>query len=354
MPVLLSILLPTHRSDLRALSRIAQACSWADPSVEVIVRDNSGDPRKRAQIADFARDHCTIISVEPCGPRENYSELLRVARGEFVFCLGDDDLLFDRVIAALPGRLEQLVHAHDVVGVTGTYLLESSQGSALAGYRNIDSDDVAARVAGYLDHGGANVLMYAPQRRAVVERIFRFIAKMPFSLSYHDQITCLLYLLTGKFVGLPNVIYGYDVGPWEHLQSAQDQDVGYSRAAGLDPAINKLHWFMCGFEGAVLIRNSDIFPDYSMAQRQKMADQWFSTMFMRFLNNPRLTFESGFAVQADAVCEKLRASQGRLSFVDMLIDICQLIALSSDVKAQAYLSFWGEALKSRKSAPVSA
>ena len=32
-------------------------------------------------------------------------------------------------------------------------------------------------------------------------------------------------------------------------------------AAGLDPAINKLHWFLCGFEGAVLVRNSDMFPE---------------------------------------------------------------------------------------------
>jgi hypothetical protein len=337
-----------------ALSRITQACSWASSSIEVIVRDNSGSPEKRAQIAQFRRDHCTIVSTDPCSPLENLTELMRLANGDFIFCLGDDDLYFDRAIAAMPGVIDRFGRDPAVAAIAGSYIVEASKGSALANYQNIDSDDVTARLAGYLSYPGANVLFYTAQRRAMVERIFHFIKTMPFLVSYHDQIICMLYLLNGKFIKLPNVLYGYDAGPWEEMQSAQKRDVDFYRAAGLDPAINKLHWFMCGFEGAVLIRNSDIFPDHPIAQRQKMADQWFSAMFMRFLNNPRLTFGSSFAAQADAVCEKLRASQGRLSFVDMLIDICQLIAVSSDTKAQTYLSFWGGALKSRTSAPVGA
>lgn len=346
----LSVLLPTYRSDLRAISRISHACSWAGPSIEVLVRDNSGNAEKRAQIAHFQRDNCTIISVDPCEPRENYSELLRLAKGEFVFCLGDDDLFFDRAIEALVARIGQLGNDPGTVGLTGAYLIESSNGSALANYQEIDSDDVTARVRAYLNHNAANVLMYSPQRRSVVEKVFRFIAAMPFSFSYHDQVSCLLYLLNGKFVKLPNVLYGYDVGPWEDMQSAQRQDAGFYQAAGLDPAINKLHWFLCGFEGAVLLRNSDIFPDYSMAQRQAMTDQWFSVMFMRFLNNPRLTFESRFTSEAEKLCEKLRASQGRLSFQDMLADISRFMALFSQEKAQAYFGFWNEAMNRRNPA----
>ena len=111
---------------------------------------------------------------------------------------------------------------------------------------------------------------------------------------------------------------------------------------------------MCGFEGAVLIRNADIFPDHTAAQRQKMADQWFSMMFMRFLQNPRLTFDSAFAGDAETLCTKLRASQGRLSFADMLADICGLMALTSEQNAQAYLRFWAEAMKLKQKAAASA
>lgn len=333
-----------------ALSRIAQACSWAGSGIEIIVRDNSGNAEKRELIKRFQRDNCTIVSTDPCHPLENFSELMRLAKGEFVFCIGDDDLCFDRAITALPGVIDETGKDPTVAGMTGTYAIETSKGTALAAYNNIDSDDVAARVAGYLSYGGANVLAYSPLRRAIVERVFRFVGTMPCCFSFHDQISCLLYLLNGKFVKLPRLIYAYDAGPWENPVSAQKRDVEYYKAAGLDPAINKLHWFMCGFEGAVLIRNSDLFPDHPMATRQKMADQWFSTMFMRFMQNPRLTFESRFAAEAEAVCAKLRASQGRLSFTDMLTDICRVIALSSEAKAQAYLSFWGEALKPRKPA----
>ena len=344
----LSILLPTHRHDLTTLSRIAQACSWAGPSVEVIVRDNSGNQEKRRQIAQFKRDHCTIVSTDPCEPLENFTALMRLAKGEFVFCLADDDMFFDRAIAALPSLLDRFGRDPNVAGVCGNYIVESSKGSALTVYQGIDSEDVTARIAGYLSYPGANVLAYAPLRRATVEKIFHFMRAMPLFLSYHDQITCLLYLLNGRFVRLPKLIYGYDFGPWEDMQSAQKRDMAFYRAAGLDPAISKLHWFLCGFEGAILIRNGDVFPDHAPATRQSMADQWFSVMFQRFLSNPRLTFGSEFAAQADAGCAKLRASQGPLSFVDMLSDICHFVALSSPDKAQRYLSFWGGMLAPRR------
>ena len=350
----LSILLPTHRADLMALSRIAQACSWAGPSIEVIVRDNSGNARKRSQIAQFKRDHCTIVSAEPCSPLENFSEAMRLARGDFIFCLADDDMFFDRAAAALPALIDRCGGDPSVAGIAGNYIVESSKGSALTVYQNIDSDDVAARIAGYLSYPGANVLAYSPLRRTMLEKILRFMQAMPIFLSFHDQITCLLYLLNGKFVRLPKLIYGYDFGPWEDMQSAQKRDMAFYNAAGLDPAISKLHWFLCGFEGAILIRNGDVFPDHPPAKRQAMADQWFSLMFQRFLSNPRLTFGSQFAPQADALCGKLRASQGHLSFVDMLSDICHFIALSSPDKAQSYLSFWAGMLTPRRQAAVSA
>jgi len=354
MPPKLSILLPTYRSDLNALSRIAEACSWAEPDIEVLVRDNSGNPDKRRKILGFRRENCAIIGVDPCEPRENYAELLRLAKGEFVFCLGDDDMYFSRAVATLPGVIAGVVGKPDVVGVTGSYLIESSKGSGVVGYADIDANDVSRRVAGYLAHTAANVMMYSPMRRAVVERVFGFIAAMPCSLSFHDQIGCLLYLLSGRFARLPKLLYGYDFGPWETLHSAQERDVGFYKAGGLDPAINKLHWFLCGFEGAILIRNSDMVPDYPPPVRQAMADQWFSAMFKRFLVNPRLAFDSPLTAQADALCAKLRNSQGRLSFVDMLSDICHFIALFSEPQAQAYLRFWGAALAPRKAAAARA
>jgi hypothetical protein len=348
--VQLSILFPTHRHDLTALSRVAQACSWAGPKVEVLVRDNSGNAEKAAQIARFRRDHCTILSVAPCEPLENYSALMQLAKGDFVFCVADDDLYFDRAMAELPALIDRIGRDRSVAAITGPYLVENSKGANLVSYPSVDSDDVTARVAGYAGYPGVNSLFYSVQRRDMVERIMRFMGAMPFYLSYHDQILCLLYLLTGKFVKLSRIFYGYDVGPWENLEPAQKRDVGFYTAAGLDPAINKLHWFLCAFEGAILIRNGNVFPDHPLAERQKMADIWFSNMFQRFLVNPRLVFDSRCGAEADALCRKLRESQGSLSFLAMLSDICQFIALTSGANAQRYLTFWAELLKPRQAA----
>jgi hypothetical protein len=290
--VQLSILLPTHRHDLLACSRVFQAGSWAGPAVEVLVRDNSGDERKRALLGQIQQDNCRVILAEPCSPLENLTELFRLAKGEFIFFFADDDGAFDRGIAALPGIIAQIAKDQSVVGVSGLCLVDAAQGSTVINYQGVESNEVSARVTGYLNEMGPNVLYYSALRRTLAERVMTFLQELPFPLSYHDQIMCLLYLLSGKFVRLPRLTYIYDYGAWETAESAQQRDVSYYVACGLDPALNKLHWFLCGFEGAVLALKSSIFPDHPIAQRQAIANHWFATMFARFNNLPRLTFVS--------------------------------------------------------------
>ena len=347
----LSILVATNRNGLLACSKIAQACSWAGPNLEVIVRDNSGDAQKRTLLPHFRRDNCNIIIADPCDGLTNLSECLRLVKGEFVFLLADDDFCFDHAIASLPSVLAECRTDPSVVGVTGAYVVEGSQGSSIVSYQNLDTNDVVARVEGYLSYSGPNVLSYAPIRREIMQSVFALMNALPFYFSFHDQITCLLYLLNGKFVRLSRLLYLYDVGVWEVGNSAQKRDVDFYEGAGLDPAINKLHWFLCGFEGAVLVRNANIFPDYPLAQRQLIADRWFSAMFMRFKGHPRLTFNSQFTGAADKLRAKLLTSTGQLSFHDMLEEICGLIALFSEDKAQCYRDFWQAVLNKQTPVP---
>jgi hypothetical protein len=347
----LSILLATNRTGLLACSRIAQACSWATPDIEVIVRDNSGDAQKREFLALCRRDHCTIVIAEPCDMRTNFIEIFRLAKGEFVFVLADDDFCFDQAIASLPGVIAQCSQDPSVAGVTGAYAVEGSQGTSITSYQNAESDDVLARVNGYLSYNGPNVFAYAPMRREIVARVFGFTDSMPALFSFHDQVISLLYLLNGKFVRMKRLLYLYDVGVWEEGNSAQKRDVDFYTGAGLDPAVNKLHWFLCGFEGAVLVRNSNLFPDYPLALRQVIADRWFSMMFMRFKGQARLTFDSRFTGEADKLYAKLLTSTGQLSFQGMLAEICGLIALSSKDNAQRYHDFWHAEINRRQSLP---
>lgn len=347
----LSILIPSNRVNLTAYSRIVQACSWAGPNLEVIVRDNSGSAAKRQMLAQIERENCQIIVSEPCGPFENWTQLLRLAQGDFVFFLSDDDACFDRAIAALPEMIEGIVDDQSVTGIAGACAIESLHGSSIVAYPDIDSDDALTRISGYLSSNGPSVLISSPVRREVLKRTFDLINAMPFSFSFHDQIICLLYLLSGKFLRLKRLMYLYDNRNWDSSETGQQIDLSFYTAAKLDPAINKLHWFLCGFEGATLIRNLNTIPNYTLAQRQAMTDRWFTTMFIRFRDHKRADFGSPLSRDADMLCEKWKLVAGRLLFQDMLADICEFISLSSKDNSQKYHDFWTAILSTRQLRP---
>jgi hypothetical protein len=349
-PVQLSILLPTNRNDLLAVSRIVQACSWARPDIEVIIRDNSGNAEKRDLLDRIRRDNCKIVIAEPSDAKENFSSILKLARGEFVFCLADDDMSFDRAIDALPGLLAGVARDASVIGVTGPYIIEAKAGPSVINYKGLDAGDVAARVSGYLTEQGPNALFYSVQRKQMVVRIFDLLGRLPALFAYHDQIMSLLYLLNGKFAMLPRLFYLYDFGVWEKTETGQKRDVDSYIAEGLDASINALHWFMCGFEGAVLALHYNDFPDHPQAQRQAVANVWFSTMFVRFKGHKRITFGSPHAEAAEKAAARLQATAGTMSFDAMLAEITAAMALSSKSKAQAYFDFWSAMLNRRASA----
>ena len=109
-------------------SRVPPGPDWKSKSSFAIILAT----RRSAQlIRQFSSDYCNIVVVDPCEPLENTSEILRLAKGEFIFVVGDDDQCFDRAIEAMPGVLEQFGKDRSVVGVTGLYALETSKGSAI-------------------------------------------------------------------------------------------------------------------------------------------------------------------------------------------------------------------------------
>ena len=106
-------------------------------------------------------------------------------------------------------------------------------------------------------------------------------------------------------------MYGYDMGVWENPETAQLRDLDFYNAMKLDPAINRLQWFLCAFEGAMLIANPEINAGYSAAQRQAVADVWFSVMYARFKRDHRNTYGSPFAVDAEKLAAKWLALKAR-------------------------------------------
>jgi hypothetical protein len=344
----LSILLPTNRYGPVAISRIAQACSWAGPKIQVVVRDNSGNADKRAVLDRFRCEYVDIVTTDPCEPPENYSETLRLAKGDFIFSISDDDQCIDRAIHTLPDLVDRSRDDPTIAAMTGTYALEAPQGTSIVAYKDVDSDDPVARVTGYLSFGGPNMLFYSVLRRSLAERVLSFMKAMPVYLSFHDQILCLLYLLSGKYISLQRLVYVYDVDVWGARDTAQKRDIEFYTAAGLDPAANKLQWLLSGFEGAAIIMNTAEVPAYPKAQRQAIADLWFTAMFNRFKRDSRTTYDSPHTEEADKLCTKIAGSTGQLSFERVLADISGFFGLFSKQRAQAYFDFWDSVLNRRR------
>ena len=222
----------TNRPGLLACSRIAQACSWASPNIEVIIRDNSGNAQKRDLLTRFRNENSRIIIAEPCDGLTNFSEVLKLATGEFVFLLADDDFCFDHAVAALPSAIEQIASDPTVIGLTGLYAIETSQASSIIGYRNVESEDVTQRMDAFLGYEGPNILHYAPVRTELVRRVFAFMRTLPFYFSFHDQIVCVLYLMNGRFARLNRLLYLYDIGVWQTAETAQKKDLEFYKDAG--------------------------------------------------------------------------------------------------------------------------
>jgi hypothetical protein len=345
----LSILVPTHRDDLPSYARILQACSCAGPDVEVVIRDNSGSAEKRGRLERVRQENCNIAFAPACGRRENYLETLRLAKGEFALFFADDDFCFERTVAALPEIIAGIAGDASVAGISGIWTLESVHRSAVMNFQNLEHSDPATRVADYLSYKGPNVLFYSVVRRRLFQKSLELIASMPFALPFHERLACLYWLTSGKFIKIKRLLYLYECGEAETAERPVKDAVFYA-AAGLDPALDRLHWFLCGFEGAALVKSAAVIPGYTDAQRQAVADRWFAVMFQRFRAGGRPNFESRLGGEADRLCERLKASAGRFSFQDMLNDVCNFIALSSKDAASRYHDFWMPILARRNAA----
>lgn len=345
----LSILVPTHRDDLPSYARILQACACAGPDVEVVIRDNSGSAEKRGRLERIRRENCSVVFAPECGRRENYLETLRLAKGEFVLFFADDDFCFERTIAALPEVIAEVSGDASVAGINGIWTLESASNSAAVRFQNLDNGDPAVRVADYLSYRGPNVLLYSVVRRDLLQKSLELIASMPFALPFHERLACLYWLMGGKFIKIKRLLYLYECGEAE-MAERPEKDAAFYTAAKLDPALDKLHWFLCGFEGAALAKSAAIIPGYTEVQRQAVADRWFAVMFQRFRAGGRPNFDSRLSGEADQLCERLKTSAGRFSFQDMLSDVCNFIALSSKEAASRYHDFWMPILARRNAA----
>ena len=94
---MISIAIPTYRRPqylAETLERIAQELSTTDISIEVIVQDNASGDETKEVATSFPELSVSYLSNQSnLGPSENIVRVSERCSGDYVFLLGDDDLI---------------------------------------------------------------------------------------------------------------------------------------------------------------------------------------------------------------------------------------------------------------------
>lgn len=338
----LSVICGTNRSSLVAWSRLVNVCSFGGDDVQVIIRDNSGDPAKREFLSRIPCRNCQIILVDPCKAWENGLAITLLAQGDFVLSVADDDDSNDLAIRDICRRIDEVGGDPSVVGVTGKFLLETDTQSAIFRYDGADRASGAERMLGYLRSGGPNILQYSAIRRDALHAVSRLLQRLPYRFSYTDQLQSLLYLASGRFEYIERVMYRYDISSnWGGPDAALNSDLRYYLEAEVDPSAVRLHWLMCAFEGAkAVLSKYDGAPGLPADQRAEMARLWFQSRYRLF---QALNDRSAPGARFEAHARKLAAKWMDIKTIDMnmlLEDLSEYFALHSPEAGQRYNEFW--------------
>ena len=147
---------------------------------------------------------------------------------------------------------EQLA-APNVSAITGVYLVESSRGCGPFSYDGIAEGRPLDRLRSFLNANVANYLYYSALKASVARFCFDFLEVIPAHFSFHDQLLSLSYLAHGAIPRVPRLLYCYDIGEWETMEATLSKDRSMYMKAGLPKEIDRLHWLICGLEGALLM-----------------------------------------------------------------------------------------------------
>lgn len=336
---LLTIVMPTHRTGLAVWTRILRLYAVASDQVQVIIRDNSGDASKRKLLATLSKPNFLAISVDPCEGRENFAQAFALADGAFIQMAADDDDYFERGLNALIAVANVHVNEPSFVGVTGTYILEQTNGSAILDYVGLNANAAIGRVHGYLALQGPNLLYYAAVRHNLIAEVIEMEKRYPIRFSFRDQLAVLGWLLSGAFAHAGRLVCIIDNSNWETAESAIKTDLGYYYSEGLDPILRQFHWLFCAFEGAMIVR-SGIFGEMLDIDRQSIAIQWYAAMFQRFVGDSVDSHGSDLAEAAQSIRERAASRISNVALEAVLDDLCAALRLFSEEKAEAYRAFW--------------
>ena len=336
----ISIILPTHRTGYNAIARVLEAASLDPDKFEVIVRDNSDDEAKQRLLEQVRAPVLKVFHVPDLGAVENATEALALATGDFAFFLADDDWVSSKALLQLHDAASSNAADETIILLTGTYLVEVSAASGFVRYQGIESDDALERLQGYLGARGPNVLYYSVVKRSLLTFCLNFVSSLPYKFSFHDQLMVLLYVAAGRALQVQRVFYHYDQSEWETKEGTLAKDRAWYASAGLPIELDRLHWLICGLEGALTLNSARVL-NLAARDRERLGGLWFASMFQRFNRWDR---ELGWTdTPTNEAARRFKQKWGmdrEVNLHELLFDLCDVLETADKPGAQKYFEFW--------------
>jgi len=342
----LSFLVPTFRTGMEALATIMHVCSLAGPNVEVIVRDNSGDPEKAAFLQKLQTEHCHIYLAPFCSLYVNLSEAAKLAKGEFVFNVADDDYVDPLVVDAILQKIVSISDDPTYVGIIGDFLLSGTKGTELLTPEPIDGADALTRYKQFV--ASSRNLLWAVHRRKDYMRYIDFIRDLPGEFSFHDMHFNLLMLMTGRYAKVERVIYYKNIiGSDDQTVDIHNKTLFFTRK-GIDAITQYTLMLLYIVEGCKVVIGSKL-VDVPMDQRTQIAGLWCSHWFIRHIEYcrdfPDVENPNEVARETMRICRKWAFSK-KMVIDEVLADLVSLFALCNQEFAEQYSKFWAPLGKS--------
>lgn len=337
----ISLLCPTNRKSLASYARICEMLSLNPKYFEVIIRDNSECERKHQFLESLKNDHHKIIIAKNKGPTENFSEASKLANGDFLFFIADDDWFFKTGLENLYQLAVSGNENKSVTALTGAYLVSSSRGIGSMAYSGLDSDNPLSRMQGYLNVG-PNLLYYSAFKKNIFHLSWNLLERLPYAFCHADLLFVIPSLVLGHIASVKTLCYQWDFAEWEGADKAMGKRAGICQAAGLPKEFSVLDKLLTAIEGALLI-NSKLLGNYVRYDRSEMAGLWLKNFFAQYQGCP---FQNYFPDSE----EKNRVAQfrsklftiGNITLEGLLEEVTGLFSQVDPAGAEKYFKFWSK------------
>lgn len=337
----ISVVCPTNRKSISSYARICELLSLDPNKFEVIIRDNSECEKKSCFLKSLSFENHKIRIVPNNGATENFSEASKLATGDYLLFIADDDWFFKSSLEMIHQLAVASKENKNLTALTGTYLVSSSSGIGSVSYLGLDSNNPLSRMQGYLNVG-PNLLYYSVYKKNVFHLSWSLLEKLPYAFCHADLLFVIPALVLGNIASVKTLFYQWDFGEWDGADKAMGKRAGICQAAGLPKEFSVLDKLLTAVEGALLI-NSKLLGNYMRDDRSGIAKHWLQNFFAQYQGCPFQNYfpDSEHKNRVDQFRSKL-FSIGNISLEGLLEEVSGLFSQVDPAGAEKYFKFWSK------------